>query len=41
MIVAQLIPEQAKQKQCDIHWVKDLPLIEYLPKETTNLFDNV
>jgi len=22
-------------------WVKDLPLIEYLPKETTNLFDNV
>ena len=22
-------------------WVKDLPLIEYIPKETTNLFDNV
>jgi len=27
-----------EQRQCDIYWVKDLPLIEYLPKETTNLF---
>ncbi len=27
-----------EQKQCDIQWVKDLPRIEYLPKETTNLF---
>lgn len=28
-----------EQEQCDIQWVKDLPLIEYLPKETTNLFE--
>ena len=26
-----------EQEQCSIDWVKDLPLIEYLPKETTNL----
>jgi len=26
-----------EQEQCDIQWVKDLPRIEYLPKETTNL----
>jgi len=25
-------------EQCDIQWVKELPRIEYLPKETTNLF---
>jgi len=30
-----------EQKQCSIAWVKDLPLIIYIPKETTNLFDNV
>ena len=30
-----------EQEQCSIDWVKELPLIEYLPKETTNLFDNV
>lgn len=30
-----------EQEQCDIDWVKKLPLIEYLPKKTTNLFDNV
>ena len=28
-----------EQEQCDIQWVKDLPIIEYLPKITTNLFD--
>lgn len=26
-----------EQAQCTIDWVKDLPRIEYLPKETTNL----
>jgi len=40
MIVAQLIPEQAKQLK-GVEFSQDLPLIEYLPKETTNLFDNV
>lgn len=27
-----------EQEQCNIQWVKDLQRIEYLPKETTNLF---
>lgn len=26
-----------EQEQCDIQWVKELPLIEYLPKKPTNL----
>jgi hypothetical protein len=33
-----------EMEQCvnpEFMWVKDLPLIEYIPKETTNLFDNV
>ena len=25
----------------NFEWIKDLPLIIYIPKETTNLFDNV
>jgi len=27
-----------EQEQCNIDWVKELPRIEYKPKETTNLF---
>ena len=27
-----------EQEQCSIQWVKELPLIEYIPKQTTNLF---
>jgi len=26
-----------EQEQCTINWVKDLPRIEYLPKETTKI----
>jgi len=27
-----------EQEHCSIKWVKELPLIEYLPKEIPNLF---
>jgi hypothetical protein len=30
-----------EQDQCSIDWVKELPLIEYKPKETPNLLDNI
>ena len=30
-----------EQYKCSIDWVKELPLIEYIPKPTPNLFDNI
>ncbi|CAB4155234.1 hypothetical protein UFOVP1307_217 [uncultured Caudovirales phage] len=30
-----------EQDQCSIDWVKELPLIEYIPKPTPNLLDNI
>ena len=30
-----------EQEQCSIDWVKELPLIEYIPKPTPNLLDNI
>ena len=30
-----------EQDQCSIDWVKELPLLEYIPKPTPNLLDNI
>lgn len=30
-----------EQEQCSIDWVTELPLIEYIPKPTPNLLDNI